>query len=220
MGLVTVFWPAMTTGAGELFVAAVLQLVEGGAALVLFTSTKCSGRGSACAGQQQPGREKPGRLNSGMVQVPRNSSLSYGRGGQGYWVFPRLTTPLSSLGNGLGPLTNEVRKLWPGSVLRRPEESMVHAVRADVIPDNDAVVTNRSYFRCQGAGRVNRGEDALVVDKAVRVAQSVVVPSRHLAEVVDGERNRVNGARRLGMAENAIDAHHGVCETARLIGGK
>jgi len=25
----------------------------------------------ACAGQQQPGREKPGRQNSGIVQVPQ-----------------------------------------------------------------------------------------------------------------------------------------------------
>src|SRR2546426_263079 len=97
---------------------------------------------------------------------------------------------------------------------------MIDAVRADVIPDNDAVVVNRSHFRCQGAGPVNRGEDALVVDKSVRVAQSVVVPSRHLAAVVDAERNRVEGARRLDMAEDAINAHHGMRETARLIGGK
>src|SRR5207237_7573738 len=125
------------------------------------------------------------------------------RGGQGYWVFPRLTT-LSSLGTGLGPLTNTIGEPWPGLVLRRPDESMVDAVRADVIPDNDAVVVNRSHFRCQGAGPVNRGEDALVVDKSVRVAQSVIVPSRHLAAVVDGERNRVDGVRRLDMAEDAI----------------
>src|SRR2546426_11156057 len=97
---------------------------------------------------------------------------------------------------------------------------MIDAVRADVIPDNDAVVVNRSHFRRQGAGRVNRGEDALVVDKSVRVALSVVVPSRHLIAVVDGERNRVDGARRLDMAEDAINAHHGMSETARLIGGE
>src|SRR5258708_38110574 len=66
--------------------------------------------------------------------------------------------PMSALGNGFGPLTNTVRQQWAGSVLRRPDESVVHAVRADVIPDNDAVVINRSHFRCQGAGRVNRGE--------------------------------------------------------------
>src|SRR5437879_10900213 len=97
---------------------------------------------------------------------------------------------------------------------------MVDAVRAYVIPDNDAVVVNRSHFRCQGAGQVNRSEDALVVDKSVRFAQRVVVPSRHLAAVVDGERNRVDGARRLDMAEDAINAHHGMSETARLIGGE
>src|SRR5437879_13739772 len=96
---------------------------------------------------------------------------------------------------------------------------MVDAVRAYVIPDNDAVVVNRSHFRCQGAGRVNRGEDALVVDKSVRVALSVVVPSRHLIAVVDGERNRVDGARRLDMAEDAISAHDGMRETAGLMGG-
>src|SRR5207249_9798284 len=59
-----------------------------------------------------------------------------------------------------------------------------------------------------------------LVDNSVRVARSVVVPSRHLAAVVDGERNGVDGARRLDMAEDAINAHHGMSETARLIGGE
>src|ERR1043165_2161287 len=118
------------------------------------------------------------------------------------------------------PPSELARETWPGSVLGRPDESMVDAVRADVIPDNDAVVVNRTHFRCQGAGRVDRSEDALVVDESVRVAQSIVIPSRHLAAVVDGERNRVDGARRLDMAEDAINAHHGVGETSRLIAGK
>src|SRR3989442_898353 len=92
-----------------------------------------------------------------MVQVPHNSSLSYGPGGQGYWVFRAPDPPMSSLGNGLAPLTNTVGQPCASSVLRRPDESMVDAVRADVIPDNDVVVVNRSHFRCQGAGQVNTG---------------------------------------------------------------
>src|SRR5260370_17706048 len=95
---------------------------------------------------------------------------------------------------------------------------MVDAVRADVIPDNDAVVVNRSHFRCQGAGRVNSSEDAPMVDKAVRVAQSVVVPPRHLTAAVDGEGKGVDGSGRLDVAEDALNAHHGMSETARLIG--
>src|SRR5204862_282550 len=41
-----------------------------------------------------------------------------------------------------------------------------------------------------------------------------------LTAVVDGEGNGVNGAGRFDVAEDAIDAHHGMSETARLIGGK
>src|SRR5258708_7111921 len=118
------------------------------------------------------------------------------------------------------PPSEPAREMWPGSVLGRSDEPTVDAVRADVIPDNEAVVVNRSHFRCLGAGRVDGSEDALVVDKSVRVAQSVVIPPRHLAAVFDGERNRVDGARRLDMAEAAINAHHGVSEPPRLIGGK
>src|SRR5205807_8005747 len=47
-----------------------------------------------------------------------------------------------------------------------------------------------------------------------------VVPSGHLAAVVDGEGNRVDAARRVDMAEAAINAHHGMSETTRLIGGE
>src|SRR5882762_1543869 len=97
---------------------------------------------------------------------------------------------------------------------------MGNAVRADVIPRNEAAVVNRGHLGSQGSGRVNRSEDAPIVEKAVRVAQSVVVPSRHLTEVVDGECNGVDGARRLDVAEDAINAHHGMRETPRLIGGK
>src|SRR5262245_63848494 len=97
---------------------------------------------------------------------------------------------------------------------------MVDAVRADVVPDNEAVILNRSYLRCQGAGHVNSSPDAPIVDKAVRDAQSVIVPSCDLTAVVDGQRNGVYGARRLDMAEDAINARHGVSEPPRLIGGK
>src|SRR6516165_221748 len=97
---------------------------------------------------------------------------------------------------------------------------MVDAVRAYVIPDDEAVVVNCAYLRRQGVGRVNGSEDALIVEKAVRVAQGVVVPSRHLTAVVDGESNGVDCTRRLDVAEDAINAHHGVTEAPRLIGGK
>ena len=97
---------------------------------------------------------------------------------------------------------------------------MIDAVLADVIPDNEAVVVNCAYLRCQGAGRIDSSKDALIVDKTVRGAQSVVVPSRHLTTVVDAERNGVHGAWRLDVAEDAINAHHGVSQTPCLIGGK
>src|SRR5258706_502794 len=119
-----------------------------------------------------------------------------------------------------GPRSEPARESWPGSLLVRSDESMGGAVRADVIPDNEAVVVNRGHLRTQGTGRVNSTEDAPKVEKTVRVAQSVVVPSRHLTAVVDGERDGVEGARRLDVAEDAIHAHHGVRETPRLIGGK
>src|SRR5438874_12842735 len=54
----------------------------------------------------------------------------------------------------------------------------------------------------------------------MRVTQSIVVPSCRLAAVVDGNRDRVEGASRLDVAEDAINAHHRVRETPRLIGGK
>src|SRR6516225_9865712 len=117
--------------------------------------------------------------------------------------------------------TRPVRERWLRSVLgRRSDVSMVDAVRTDVIPDDEAAVVNCGYLRCLGAGRVNRSEDTPIVDKAVRDAQSVVVPSRHLTAVVDGERDGVKRAGGLDMAEDAVNAHHGVSEAPCHIGGK
>src|SRR5262249_27510207 len=96
----------------------------------------------------------------------------------------------------------------------------VDAVHAYIVPDDEAVVVNCAYLGCHGIGRVNGGEDALIVEKAVRVALSVVVPSCDLTAVVDGERNGGNGARRRDVTEDAINEHHGVGEAPGLIGGK
>src|SRR5215470_4436703 len=112
--------------------------------------------------------------------------------------FPRLTPMLFKAP--VWQLADAAPESSPGSVAGRSDVSMVDAVRADVIPDNEAVVLNRSYLRSQGAGHVNSSPDAPIVDKAVRDAQSVIVPSGHLTAVVDGERNGVYGARRLDMA--------------------
>src|SRR5262249_33595950 len=84
----------------------------------------------------------------------------------------------------------------------------------------EAVVLNRGHLRAKGTRRINCSEDAPIIDKTVRVAQGIVVPPRHLAAVVNGERKRVEGAGPLDVAEDAINAHHGVSETPRLIGGK
>src|SRR5215471_20308814 len=94
---------------------------------------------------------------------------------------------------------------------------MVDAVHVVVVPDDEAVVFNRAYLRCQRVGRINGSEDALIVEKAVRDALSVVVPSRHLTAVVDVEGNGVKGARRLDRAEAAIDSHHSMSKALRVL---
>src|SRR5438046_2434067 len=127
---------------------------------------------------------------------------------------------MSFLGTGLRPLINTVRSPWSGSVLRRPDESMGGAVHAHIVPGDEAVAVGGGNLRSQGARRVNGSEDAPKEEKAVRVALSVVVPSRHLTAVVDGERKGVEGAGRFDVAEDTINPHHGMSETARLIGGK
>src|SRR5882724_11297734 len=132
-----------------------------------------------------------------------------------------FSRPCSMLRSDTRPGQSEpARESWPGSLLGCSDESMVGAVQADVIPANEAAVVNGGHLRSQGVRRVNGSEDTPIVDKAVRDAQSVVVPSCYLTAVVDGERDGVDGARRLDMAEDAINAHHGVSETSRLIGGK
>ena len=88
--------------------------------------------------------------------------------------FPHLTAPCY-LQARVRPLSDIEPKPWPGSVLRRFDESMGGAVHAHIVPDDDAVVVNRGYLRSQGIRRVNGSEDAPIVKKAVRVAQSVVV---------------------------------------------
>src|SRR4051812_24850634 len=105
-------------------------------------------------------------------------------------------------------------------MLGRSDKSVIGSVRADVVPGNEAVVANRGHLRSEGAWHVDRSEDAPVIDKTVRDAQSVVVPSRSLTAVVDGERNGVGGTRRLYVAEDAIEAHHSMSEPSRLIAGK
>src|ERR1043166_7396152 len=130
-------------------------------------------------------------------------------GAAGSVAFPTPDHPMSSLGTGLGPFTSTVGTPWLGSVLRRPDESMGCSVQAHIVPDDEAAVASGGYLRSQGARRVNGSEDAPIVEESVRVALSVVVPSRHLTTVVDGERKGVDGTGRFDVAEAAINAHHG-----------
>src|SRR5260221_11544208 len=108
------------------------------------------------------------------------------------------------------PLTTPVRKPRLGSVLRRPDESMGGAVHAHIVPGDEAVVDSGGNLRSQGARRVNGREDATIVEKAVRVALSVVVPSRHLTAVIDGGRKGGDGAGRFDVAGDAINARRGM----------
>src|SRR5213075_114494 len=60
-----------------------------------------------------------------------------GSRGSGVMSFPHLTAHVI-----LSIASDPASKAWPGSVRRRSDESVVDAIRTDVITDNDAVVVN------------------------------------------------------------------------------